>query len=286
MNSFIHIGLHKTGTTFLQETYFPTLPDLVLVRGIWPFRSILDAREKKLLISDEAISGNPFGGAWLDEFRTNLLFLKKLFRDPAIIVGFRQHDSFLLSLYKQYLHQGGTREIKCFFEPTGQKGYIKPQELRYGPRISFLQENFKDIFVYTQEELTNDFEGFQNDFIKFTNGHLPNDKFIHINNVKKNVGVKGVRQANLLLLINRVTQKMSNEKKGVAFFNKVLRRLKLDPRGICQHRLSRLPSKPLVLPEHIRQFVNDTYRKDWCEMEKLRLLMRRESKVENQWQIN
>ena len=54
----IHIGLHKTGTSFLQNNLLKNLPETSVVRGWYSHRQLMEMNlEKNLIISDEGISG-------------------------------------------------------------------------------------------------------------------------------------------------------------------------------------------------------------------------------------
>ncbi|NQU32076.1 MAG: hypothetical protein HQ521_02480 [Bacteroidetes bacterium] len=109
----IHIGLHKTGTSFLQEKMFPKIMGINYLHGTSRLRNIYVDKQKslELLISDEKISGLPFTSRDPDNSSSNyyITFLEQMeiihksFNNPKIIIGFRKHYRFVLSLYKQYL---------------------------------------------------------------------------------------------------------------------------------------------------------------------------------------
>ncbi|WP_320171791.1 hypothetical protein [Maridesulfovibrio sp.] len=137
---YIHIGLPKTGTTFLQECYFPYLKDFFYFgigtkaspeyyNVIHPLKSrgvmsltdeyVRNTREqiktasyphKKILISDENFDGgNNFSG-----LADNCIVLKKIFSKPKIIFTFRRQDSFLESYYRECIKTGDFISVKYF----------------------------------------------------------------------------------------------------------------------------------------------------------------------------
>jgi hypothetical protein len=99
-----HVGLHKAGTTFLQQAVFPVLRDLHLMRQVQDVRYLFKARpDQEILVTHEGLSGHPFEGAWKEEFDTHVHGVSRLFPKSRCIIGFRRHDRLVRSLYKQYL---------------------------------------------------------------------------------------------------------------------------------------------------------------------------------------
>ena len=130
----LHIGLHKTATSYIQSHIFGKHPSITLIRGWFSHRQLMAADfSKNLVISDESISGRLFNGTYLEDFNTNMEKIKELYKEPRIIFGIRRHDSFLLSVYKQYLHEGGSGNIDYIFD-VNDNGIIKHHEL-------FLEKN-------------------------------------------------------------------------------------------------------------------------------------------------
>jgi hypothetical protein len=162
-----HIGLHKTGTTFLQQAVFPELDEFHLVRQMQDVRQLFSISPKdRLLVTHEGLSENPFEGSWRREFKMYVRGISRFFSDSTCILGFRRHDRLVRSLYKQYLHEGGTRDVTELFAPDGS-GRIHPDESFFEQRLSFAQEHFSDVFVYTQEGLREDLGGFLKGLIDF-----------------------------------------------------------------------------------------------------------------------
>ncbi|WP_079475671.1 hypothetical protein [Marinococcus halophilus] len=149
---YIHVGYHKTATTFLQKSIYPKLTNEMtyLSRGeiqhyLYQIRhkklsekQILQLRsgieemaetEKPLLISYEGLSGNPM--SMRKKIKDNLTILKDLRRifpeesyDVHIIVGVRWQIELLTSLYVQYIHQGGYKQAPVVFEEWERLGVL------------------------------------------------------------------------------------------------------------------------------------------------------------------
>lgn len=105
----LHVGLHKTGTTFLQEHIFPQLPSPIrYLRRYDRHLNIITPRyEECLLISDEGVSGKLFGGRYYQDFADTLRSIQLTYGDPKIIFGFRRQTEWVEPVYKQYLEEGG-----------------------------------------------------------------------------------------------------------------------------------------------------------------------------------
>lgn len=190
-NPIIHIGLHKTGTTYLQSSLFPNLKNYNVYRGYESHRQLLKlGREKKIIISDEGISGDLWGMNYLNDFKENIYFLKKTYNNPKIIFGIRNHSSFILSVYKQYLHEKGTNDLDFLYN-INNTGIIKSEELLLLPKITLLRESFEKVFIYSQESLISN----ENDFISALTNFLDTDINSNYQSQKdSNVGVNTILQ--------------------------------------------------------------------------------------------
>jgi hypothetical protein len=149
---YIHVGYHKTATTFLQKSIYPKLthqitylsrrhiqPSLYKIRHkklsetqILQLRSGIEEMtepEKPLLISYEGLSGNPMSTK--KKIKDNHAILKDLRRifpgesyEVHIIVGVRHQLDLLTSLYVQYIHQGGYKHANAVFEEWERLGVL------------------------------------------------------------------------------------------------------------------------------------------------------------------
>lgn len=140
MRPLLHIGYHKTGTTWLQKRVFPDEsagfsyvgdPRAVL-RNFFPpnpfdfdpavarrrFRGRVDAAEARGLvpvISHERISGSPYAGG--HDSRTTADRLGVVFPKARVLVTVREQADMILSVYKQYVQWGGAASLPKFLSP-------------------------------------------------------------------------------------------------------------------------------------------------------------------------
>ena len=140
----LHVGLHKTGTTFLQERVFPVLPGVRFVHplheprpGDGPieafflemfFRNaahidvaahrarihdwLAGVPEPTVLVSSEAIVGWPVENH--SNFRVNADLLAELFPAAQVILVTRRQDKWVESAYSQVLKAGFSTSIERY----------------------------------------------------------------------------------------------------------------------------------------------------------------------------
>jgi hypothetical protein len=131
----IHVGLHKTGSTFLQKKVFPNLKTFHLIapqetRNNIAFNKLMYADDcfynkirveneinkiskKKILITDESFTGQPIN-MYCNNKSTIAKRLAGLFPDAKIILFIRGQKDMIFSLYSQYLVQNNG--VKFLFE--------------------------------------------------------------------------------------------------------------------------------------------------------------------------
>ena len=145
MNIVLHVGLHKTGTTFLQKRVFSNM-DVNLI--VHPKDFLLNLDEDKInLISEEKFSGRPH---CIHEKNIRYAYadsLYHMFPDAKIIVGFRDTASWMNSLWKQYIWRGGCK-TKDQFLKSFDYSYLD-----FNSYVDYLKKRFKDVHVYYFEEL-------------------------------------------------------------------------------------------------------------------------------------
>jgi len=134
---FIHIGLPKTASSFLQKKVFPNISNIKLIANpetqiISAFNKLIyaddcfyDERpvieeinkidEAKILISDESLAGQPFNLFCINKSQIANR-LQKLFPDASILLFVRGQKEMLLSLYSQYIKVfNGTKNLGEFY---------------------------------------------------------------------------------------------------------------------------------------------------------------------------
>lgn len=146
--SLIHIGLHKTGTSWLQdalsrrhgqELAFCPPSDLVRRALILPSVPAFDPAQARemlqpvldtgypdlpLMISDEALGGRPFHSALVRE--TVIARIRAVFPDAQIMITIREQSAVIHSLYGQYVRFGFGSNLAQFLAEPGADSSHRP----------------------------------------------------------------------------------------------------------------------------------------------------------------
>jgi hypothetical protein len=183
---FLHIGLHKTATKWLQTEVFPNHPELFVIQvrspeqdlrleidklyqvpygmldeGRWRanFQRLLqdvNFEGRKLGISNEAYSGKD--SAALAER------LHRLFSPTKIILILRHPVDFIRSMYQQYVMQGGTQRLNTLLNDVNIPGQAITHKVNYAALVGLYQGLFgaDNVLVLPFELLVRD----QSDFLR------------------------------------------------------------------------------------------------------------------------
>lgn len=275
--TFLHVGLHKTGTTFLQKNVFRTLSGIHVVHSGAVLKQLAECpRDSSLLVSDESLSGMPWGesrdraGGWRRARELSLLNLAEFFPSAEILVCFRPHGDLIESLYRQYLHEGGTLRFEEFF---GENCLIQKQDLEFKPLLEMIEELFpNDPFVFSMDEIWSNPVALIRRMCVF----LGVDIVLEVDPGRsENRGVRGYR-AHLLRSINRISRSALNPEGRLNLRNVLFRRMAIDPRSICQHILPGDWGQDVGLDAESRQILEDQFTNDWAAvLERVRLCQAR-----------
>lgn len=161
----IHIGYHKTATSWMQETLFrpdcgyaPLMSHAEVFEHITgphplvfdpePTRALLAARSAEApaglarVVSSEILSGNPLRGG--QDCAENARRLQRIAPDARILVTIREQLSMAASMYMQYISRGGALPASRFFDGPLDFGYplFDPVHLEYHRLVGFYRELF------------------------------------------------------------------------------------------------------------------------------------------------
>ena len=265
----IHIGLHKTATTYLQYNFFSGLTKISYIHGSRFFeqwKQQAAARNSSLLLSYEGFSGVawnedwkrgvPNDHNWITSFEDNIISLKQAFPNAIILVFFRKHQDLLISMYKQYIQEGGVLKLDQFY---GADGVIRPQDLSFEERINLIGEHFEDYHFLNYETFRAEGDSYLADFFKVTF------------DVELKAGYKaGSSQANYsisgskveyLRHINEYYQRLPKKVKGL------LRSTHWSPRDIMQQRLSFWKPLDPVEFQQVKDQIRVEFSEDWLFFE-------------------
>lgn len=170
----LHIGYGKTGTTWFQNNFYPTVKNITFyslkrIRRIlmakWrdvtispEIKIALNQNSKRLVICDESMIGRP------DYYEENANKFRELFFPAQIIIFIRNQLDKFPSNYSQYIKSGGTLNFeKYLFGP--EKNFFLEKH-KYDKLIDIYKDTFgvNNVHIYLFEEFSNNFKSFMNKF--------------------------------------------------------------------------------------------------------------------------
>lgn len=270
MQVTIHVGMPKVATTTLQREVFPSFRGINLVILNSTPEEFVDS-DGELLISCEQIGGKPwskevYGGPlyptdWLKTFKKRIQRLHRLFPEAGIILGVRNHADLILSLYSQYLKEGGTlRMVDSFsFE---KESFITPGDLLFVDRIKAVTGTFDRFFLYTLEDLRYRPKELYAEMLAFSGG----SSFEGVDAAKSNPGFQTMLQAEVARSLNRINHWLMDQSLPT-LRNSVFQALDLTPRSIATHKLAGVASTPLELSNELAARIHEFYADDWAAVE-------------------
>ncbi|MCA0942153.1 sulfotransferase [Salipiger pacificus] len=194
----IHIGYHKTGTTWFQRRlfvpengYFQLLDHQEIFETlVRPYPLAFDPEEVAAriagplarlpegcvpMLSSEILSGNPFFGA-----RDCLLCaerLKTCFPTARILITIREQIAAIVSTYMQYLRRAGTLSPQDFYDARVEPGYgaFDHRHFQYDRLVAEYRRLFGagDVLVVTNEALATDAMAVATEVATFSGAALP-----------------------------------------------------------------------------------------------------------------
>ena len=190
MNTLIHIGYHKTGTTFFQDIVFRNHPNVRLIDrsevqkvflriGSFSFnpdaaakwfsgqKDDIHSEKDWLVISDEELSGNIHtggNGGYLAKEMAERLF--SVLPDAQISIHIRNQYEMIESVYRQYVKKGGTFNIKKYLFDNDGFNHRFPQfsfeHFEYEKLVKYYMSLFgkENIHIFIYEEMRNNIDTF------------------------------------------------------------------------------------------------------------------------------
>ena len=142
MEVILHLGIHKTASTFLQKEVFPHIKNSLFLNrekskpfkdyilytddflfsadtAIGLFKQLIEDHAEsdsssQVIISDEEYYGNPFWGS-IDRKRNIDRLLQTFDKNIKVLLVLRNQVGLFSSLYNQYVKTGGTATLHQFY---------------------------------------------------------------------------------------------------------------------------------------------------------------------------
>lgn len=230
----IHVGLRKTGTTYMEKAiYKPN--GYKVVNGATKVADMLGAD----IITCNGWAGSVWTGhnswyGWLSGTKVgrlveNVAMIDDMFNNPKIIISTRDLRSLIISHYKQHLHTGGILTLDEYLD--GIDRHTLMYDTHFDSIIRLLGSD--RFFTYDHQRIIDDLPALVNDLSKFTGLN-----FTVLNNTPANVGVASILQVNGLRLVNRIMPHKNS------LFYKIMSYFRFTPRDVFQYRLKNIDKRP------------------------------------------
>jgi len=195
-----HIGLHKTGSTFLQKEVFPKMDVNFLGRGdiAKPFTGKKDlVKNKKNLISDEGLSCSmPFEYVTVRRIdKANEI--KKKYPNAKIIVVFRNRSDWIDALYSEYVKMGGFHSFLYWY-----KNIFEIESSNFEAYKKFLKSLFDSVLILDFKDFTCNNKKFIKKICDFIGVSAPEYNNVKIGRRLKGYEITVLRTINILFKSN------------------------------------------------------------------------------------
>ena len=256
-NIYFHVGISKTGSTFLQNRVFPKLSKITYIptnKYHRVFEEIKNCDSNKVLVSRE----------FDRQFEREVTLFSIRHRTATPIIVLRKHEEYLASQYKRFVKNGFKGEIEDFFDLENDKGFFKHLHLSFSYQIKVLKEKFeKDPIVLFYDELKSNPRGFIKCFCSLTLSDIDLEK---VNFSKKHISYNEKQLKSI-----KTVSKYFNLKKRVLFNSPILNLFWRGYQGLFRYGILYLslfiPSfmyskKPLIDPVYLKK-VSKHFKEDW-----------------------
>ncbi len=276
-----HVGLHKTGSTFLQKEVFPKLQSISNLTHHGPYATVkllkkkLNSSDVKQINSDikkraikniSLISCEGLVGAAYpfrpvkdrSEILKDMIKVSKGFKVRIMLV-LRRQDKMMESIYRDYVRGGATDTFSTYMlrlskRWTSEKGYKK--WFSYSLYVDELVKTVgkKNVLVLTQEELKKEPKVFLKKVCAFLGGKVPEYK-----NIPRNQSY-GKFQMSMARQLNTIFKTRYNPKGLIPGL--------VTPAILGRQVCFKMFSKPYKIPKKWRSKILQTFEKDNKRLEK------------------
>jgi len=233
----LHIGYHKTGTTFFQKKVFNSFDNVLYLGRSWVHKDLssffydfsftntlmfdeekmrkrfykivadiverdeIDISSKKMiLISHESLhSGSDYFGF---KIKDQAIRISQVFPNAKIIFSIRNQVKMIESHYTNYVHHGGKQKFSYFFNNSYAYNSGLKVKLKYNEVVNYYVELFgkqaMHVLVFEQIFLNNTYNlNKLTDFLKLNSVDIPKQKAV--NNRMSKFSISIMRLINSLL---------------------------------------------------------------------------------------
>lgn len=163
--TIVHIGYHKTATTWFQKTFYPSVSNFAYVNRLKVKRAFLadtpfafdprEAREileldpaKPAILCEEELSGYLHNGGLAGYLSAEMAHrIKAVFPDARIVIFVRSQASMVAACYQQYIRGGGTHSVPRYLFPAHYLHGAASDSYKV-PRFSFAHFEYERLVAH------------------------------------------------------------------------------------------------------------------------------------------
>jgi hypothetical protein len=146
---FLHLGIPKAASTYLQLKVFPRL------KGVTYYRKKY-FKDFPRIVKNTSPDDGPllFSSEMYNRLEKRAQNIAREFPHAGIILVLRRQDRWIKSKYKYYLWKNGDKDFRDFFDIYNDQGAWQQADLYYQPKIEALEKLFdKQPLILLLDEL-------------------------------------------------------------------------------------------------------------------------------------
>ena len=135
---FLHLGIPKAASTYLQTRIFPNLEGIRYYRKKY-FKQFPD------IVNQTPPDDGPllFSSEMYDKLATRAEKIGQSYPDAKVILVFRRQDRWIRSKYKYYLWKNGNLAFREFLDMYEDQGLWKQDDLYFRPKVEAVEKHFR-----------------------------------------------------------------------------------------------------------------------------------------------
>ena len=259
-NIYFHVGLAKTGSTFLQNNFFPKLQNIKYI-STHKYRRCID------IINNTNYDSYLISREFDRQLEGEVKKILNHFPETKIIIVFREHKKWISSQFKRFSKNGYHFKFEDFYNNTNS-GYWKNEDMIYIDKINIIKKYSKyDPLVLNFDELKINPHSYLTKISEYTNSNYKKS------NISLNVVHKSYSEKQLIFLKGFCRIFKPNPPKYYAD-NKLKHWLYFRPWWLLFHLVmyvayflpkNMIVKKPLIDNNYLKKTMKK-YKSDWDEI--------------------
>lgn len=256
---YFHVGLGKTGTTYLQYRVFPKLKGIKYIqrtnyREFKYVKLIENSTRKKFLVSNE------FDKQLEEEAHK----IASKYPGAKIIIVLRRQDSWIASQYRRFVKNGFAGSFEEFIDVENNEGIWDRQDMFFHRKLVMLEEIFGSRpLVLFQDELIKDPHAFIGKLCSFTGTEYDKDSI----SLKRKHSSYNEKQLKFRRQLSARNNSWPGKRSKTYWVRKIQNFLKMPKRIIILYGAWLVPSKcisdePLISVDSMEK-IRAYYEEDW-----------------------